>query len=190
LHLELLSGLAAATLPFLDRLRRAPLMETTYAHLPCSAAPLLSQLFESLAAGGWPLLVHCTAGKDRTGFTVAMILAALDVEPDFIRDDYLRGSGRNPLEIEQPSTHMMNALIGRRLTDEESRFVHTVHTVISTRRTHGSRTTGEPPSPISNARQVSTRVVARHCGNNSSSDSAAAGETTCDGTGPWARPSR
>jgi protein-tyrosine phosphatase len=133
LHLELSSGLATATLPFLDRLRRAPdpeaareLMETTYAHLPRSAAPLLSQLFESLAAGEWPLLVHCTAGKDRTGFTVAMILAALEVEPDFIRDDYLRGSGRNPLEIEQPSTHMMDALIGRRLTDEESRFVHTV----------------------------------------------------------------
>jgi protein-tyrosine phosphatase len=78
-------------------------------------------------AGDWPLLVHCTAGKDRTGFTAAMILAALDVEPAFIRDDYLRGSGRDPLEIEQPSTHMMDALIGRALTDEESRFVHAVH---------------------------------------------------------------
>ena len=189
LHLELSSGLAAATLPFLDRLRRAPdpeaargLMETTYAHLPCSAAPLLSQLFESLVAGGWPLLVHCTAGKDRTGFTVAMILAALDVEPDFIRDDYLRGSGRDPLEIEQPSTHMMDALIGRRLTDEESRFVHTVHGCLSRRGVRTDRrTTGEPASPISSVRQVSTRVAARHCGNNSSSDSAAAGKRHATG---------
>jgi protein-tyrosine phosphatase len=133
LHLELSAGLVTATLPFLERLRRGPdpeaaraLMETTYAHLPQSAAPFLAQLFESLLAGEWPLLVHCTAGKDRTGFTVAMILTALDVEPDFIRDDYLRGSGRNPLETEQPSTHIMDALIGRRLTDEESRFVHAV----------------------------------------------------------------
>jgi protein-tyrosine phosphatase len=134
LHLELSAGLVTATLPFLERLRRAPdpdaargLMETTYAQLPRSAAPFLAQLFESLVAGEWPLLVHCTAGKDRTGFTVAMILEALDVEPDFIRDDYLRGSGRDPLEAEQPSTHMMDALIGRLLTDEESRFVHAVH---------------------------------------------------------------
>jgi protein-tyrosine phosphatase len=134
LHLELSAGLVGATYPFLDRLRRGAdlaaargLMETTYAELPGSAAPFLTQLFESLVAGEWPVLVHCTAGKDRTGFTVAMILAALDVEPDFIRDDYLRGSGRKPLEIEQPSTHLMDALIGRRLTDEESRFVHAVH---------------------------------------------------------------
>jgi protein-tyrosine phosphatase len=134
LQLELSAALAAATLPLLERLRRGPdpeaareLMEATYAELPGSAAPFLAQLFESLATGEWPLLVHCTAGKDRTGFTVAMILTALDVEPDFIRHDYLRGSGRNPLESEQPSTHMMDALIGRRLTDEESRFVHAVH---------------------------------------------------------------
>jgi protein-tyrosine phosphatase len=134
LHLELSAGLVTATLPFLERLRRGSdpdaargLMETTYAQLPRSAAPFLAQLFELLVAGDWPLLVHCTAGKDRTGFTAAMILAALDVEPAFIRDDYLRGSGRDPLEIEQPSTHMMDALIGRALTDEESRFVHAVH---------------------------------------------------------------
>jgi protein-tyrosine phosphatase len=134
LHLELSAGLAAATLPFLERMRRGSdreaargLMETTYSELPQAAAPFLSRLFESLVAGEWPLLVHCTAGKDRTGFTVAMILAALEVEPTFIRDDYLRGSGRNPLEIEQPSSHMMKALIGRDLTAEESRYVHAVH---------------------------------------------------------------
>jgi protein-tyrosine phosphatase len=134
LHLELSAGLAVATLPFLEKLCRGSdpeaargLMETTYSELPQSAAPFLSRLFESLVAGEWPLLVHCTAGKDRTGFTVAMILAALGVEPAFIRDDYLRGSGRNPLEIEQPSSHMMKALIGRDLTVEESRYVHAVH---------------------------------------------------------------
>jgi protein-tyrosine phosphatase len=36
-----------------------------------------------------PLLFHCTAGKDRTGFGAALILAALGVREDAIREDYL-----------------------------------------------------------------------------------------------------
>ncbi|MDE2516291.1 MAG: tyrosine-protein phosphatase [Rhodospirillales bacterium] len=36
-----------------------------------------------------PVLFHCSAGKDRTGFAAAMILAALDVPMDQIRADYL-----------------------------------------------------------------------------------------------------
>ena len=36
-----------------------------------------------------PLLFHCTAGKDRTGLGAALLLAALGVEPEAIRADYL-----------------------------------------------------------------------------------------------------
>ncbi|GGF08985.1 protein-tyrosine phosphatase [Chishuiella changwenlii] len=36
-----------------------------------------------------PILYHCTAGKDRTGFATAMILAALNVDFDTIMEDYL-----------------------------------------------------------------------------------------------------
>lgn len=36
-----------------------------------------------------PLLIHCTSGKDRTGLAVALILEAVDVPRDVIRDDYL-----------------------------------------------------------------------------------------------------
>jgi protein-tyrosine phosphatase len=38
---------------------------------------------------GEPLLFHCTAGKDRTGFAAALILHALGAEPDTIAEDYL-----------------------------------------------------------------------------------------------------
>ncbi|MCZ4650579.1 tyrosine-protein phosphatase [Gordonia amicalis] len=41
-----------------------------------------------------PLLVKCVAGKDRTGFVIANILKALDVQWDAIVEDYL-ASGRN-----------------------------------------------------------------------------------------------
>lgn len=35
-----------------------------------------------------PLLFHCTAGKDRTGFAAALILSALDVPEEAIWEDY------------------------------------------------------------------------------------------------------
>lgn len=36
-----------------------------------------------------PALVHCSAGKDRTGLVVASLLLAADVEPNAVIDDYL-----------------------------------------------------------------------------------------------------
>lgn len=45
---------------------------------------------ELLAAGGAPLLFHCTAGKDRTGFAAAIVLRLLGVPEAVIVADYLR----------------------------------------------------------------------------------------------------
>jgi protein-tyrosine phosphatase len=36
-----------------------------------------------------PLVIHCTAGKDRTGFACALILHVLGVPDDLIAEDYL-----------------------------------------------------------------------------------------------------
>lgn len=37
----------------------------------------------------YPMVFHCTAGKDRTGLAAALVLYALDVPMDTIMDDYL-----------------------------------------------------------------------------------------------------
>jgi protein-tyrosine phosphatase len=37
----------------------------------------------------YPIVFHCTAGKDRTGFAAAMLLSALGVDWDTIMEDYL-----------------------------------------------------------------------------------------------------
>lgn len=37
-----------------------------------------------------PLLFHCSAGKDRTGWLAVILLTALGVDPASVRDDYLR----------------------------------------------------------------------------------------------------
>jgi len=46
-------------------------------------------LFTHLLEDHAPLVIHCTAGKDRTGFACALILHALGVADDVIAEDYL-----------------------------------------------------------------------------------------------------
>jgi protein-tyrosine phosphatase len=48
-----------------------------------------TRLFDELLNANNGFLLHCTAGKDRTGFGAAMILFALGVSEEDIFDDYL-----------------------------------------------------------------------------------------------------
>src|SRR5690606_40943916 len=48
-----------------------------------------SAFFKHVMQAQSPLVVHCTAGKDRTGFACAMLLTALGVHDDDILEDYL-----------------------------------------------------------------------------------------------------
>src|SRR5215469_14065064 len=47
------------------------------------------ELFSHLIEDEAPLVIHCTAGKDRTGFACALILHALGVPDQVIAEDYL-----------------------------------------------------------------------------------------------------
>lgn len=61
-----------------------------YRRMPASYAGDLRALFARLAMRDAPnVLVHCAAGKDRTGFVSAMILLALGVAQDVVFEDYL-----------------------------------------------------------------------------------------------------
>lgn len=52
-------------------------------------APSLKGLFEALLAGHGPAIVHCTAGQDRTGLAIGLLLEALGVARETIYADYL-----------------------------------------------------------------------------------------------------
>jgi len=60
-----------------------------YRRFPAYMGGTLATVVDRLLSGGAPLLVHCSAGKDRTGFVIAMLLHALDVPEELIRADYL-----------------------------------------------------------------------------------------------------
>lgn len=82
---EMLGRVAAGTMTkqvlddwYHDSYRRFP-QEPTYA-----------QLVEKLRVGQpFPLLIHCTSGKDRTGFAAAVVLMALGVPRQTIIDDFM-----------------------------------------------------------------------------------------------------
>ena len=52
------------------------------------------------APDGAPLLFHCSAGKDRTGWTAAILLTALGVDRDTVYADYLLTNERSAAIIE------------------------------------------------------------------------------------------
>jgi protein-tyrosine phosphatase len=53
-------------------------------------SPQMSQfIHEILSADGRPVLFHCAAGKDRTGFAAAILLRILGVPQDTVMEDYL-----------------------------------------------------------------------------------------------------
>ncbi|MFI9269731.1 tyrosine-protein phosphatase [Kitasatospora sp. NPDC052896] len=53
------------------------------------------------APDGPPVLFHCTAGKDRTGWTAALLLTALGVDREAVIEDYLLTNIRSAAIIER-----------------------------------------------------------------------------------------
>ena len=86
-------------------------MRDSYRNYVRQNTPAFRTLFAHLVGDHAPLVIHCTAGKDRTGFACALILHALDVPDDVISEDYLltnryyrrdpSASGDLPEEVKQ-----------------------------------------------------------------------------------------
>lgn len=51
-----------------------------------------SRVVHALAEDSMPALMHCAAGKDRAGLSIAVVLLAVGVERDAIEEDYLKSN--------------------------------------------------------------------------------------------------
>ena len=68
-------------------------MTEEYQNFPTlPGAHLAVQQVISILAEGRPVITHCFAGKDRTGFTVATVLEAVGVDRGAIMSDFLRSN--------------------------------------------------------------------------------------------------
>jgi protein-tyrosine phosphatase len=76
-------------------------MDMLYRRKPRSFAGNLKRLCDAILAGdALPVLIHCHAGKDRTGFMVAMLLEAIGVSRADIIEDYVTTGLYFPVEAE------------------------------------------------------------------------------------------
>lgn len=63
-----------------------------------SVAQLKQIVHEIIDSNGYPILFHCSAGKDRTGIVALLLLSILDVSEDKIIRDYLYDSKKHQLK--------------------------------------------------------------------------------------------
>ncbi len=68
---------------------------------------------------GTPLLFHCTAGKDRTGWVAAIVLTALGVDRDTVYQDYLLTNERSASTVKR----VMDMFTQRRVLQDPSLMV-------------------------------------------------------------------
>lgn len=72
-------------------------LDAMYRALVDDSAPRVVEAVRALVAAQ-PVLVHCTVGKDRTGVTVALALAAAGVDEGAVIADYARTEANLPPE--------------------------------------------------------------------------------------------
>lgn len=83
---------------------------------------IFSDTLKFMADEGGPILIHCAAGKDRTGTLAAIIHSALGVEKDTIMEDYMLTMKAVDIEsFLKPAALMMAERHGRDYTPDALR---------------------------------------------------------------------
>ena len=76
-------------------------MQQTTARLSTDGAGAIGEVLRRLAQGDEPALIHCTAGKDRTGVTVAVLMTLLGVARGEVDREYALSNEAVDQQIER-----------------------------------------------------------------------------------------
>ena len=92
-------------------------MQSAYERIPLEPhhQRIFAQAFKAMSKGH-PVLIHCAAGKDRTGILAALVLLALGVEEEAVFEDYLLTNAAVDIETILPA-------MARRISDEHGKTV-------------------------------------------------------------------
>ena len=71
-----------------------PSLAEVYALMLDATVPQLLAVAELVASAAGPVLLHCAAGKDRTGLAVAVLLTAVGVPEELVVADYVRSGDK------------------------------------------------------------------------------------------------
>lgn len=95
-------------------------LDAIYAYVVTQCGTAIADAIRPLcAAHAFPALVHCSAGKDRTGIVIAMVLAVLGVPDDVIAADYaLSGGYLDPSRTAAIGQLQAGTGLGEQLTGE------------------------------------------------------------------------
>ena len=93
-------------------------MLALYRGLPRAALTHARVLLGRMAEDVAPVLVHCTAGKDRTGFMIALLLAALGVEQEAILEDYMLSASRKTAAAREATRAMVIGHLGSPMAED------------------------------------------------------------------------
>jgi len=94
------------------------LMAEFYGSMPRTMAHVFGAVIRSVASGATPCIIHCSAGKDRTGMACALILTALGVPREIVVEDYVLTQS-----LRRPTSDMAGAIAaGEKERAMSSRF--------------------------------------------------------------------
>jgi protein-tyrosine phosphatase len=94
-------SLAGSVADLKDHAQVQEFMQQTTARLATQGAPEIGEVIRRLAQGDEPALIHCTAGKDRTGVTVAVLMTLLGIPRDQVYLEYTKSNDATDKQIER-----------------------------------------------------------------------------------------
>jgi protein-tyrosine phosphatase len=91
-------------------------MQQATARLALDGAADIGQVLSRLAEGDEPALIHCSAGKDRTGVTVAVLMTLLQIPRDQVYQEYLKSNEAVDQQIQRAKAREQSGATSFRMT--------------------------------------------------------------------------